>query len=40
MTQRKPTILTVDDEVSSPEALECNLADEFDMQHAWPGGAL
>ncbi len=34
MTQSKPTILIVDDEVRSLEALERNLADEFDVQIA------
>lgn len=34
MTQSKPTILIVDDEVRSLEALERNLTDEFDVQIA------
>src|SRR6056300_147649 len=34
MTQSKPTILIVDDEVRSLEALERNLSDEFDVQIA------
>ncbi len=34
MTDSKPTILIVDDEVRSLEALERNLADEFDVQTA------